>query len=58
MGLWALVPDTLDDAKVNTDGAKDPWVLEDLRIIVRKSGQWTEASKLVSYDGKSNDIAK
>ncbi|MFN8052804.1 MAG: ABC transporter substrate-binding protein [Acidimicrobiales bacterium] len=48
----------LDDAKVNTDGAKDPWVLEDLRIIVRKSGQWTEASKLVSYDGKSNDIAK
>jgi branched-chain amino acid transport system substrate-binding protein len=47
----------LDDAVVNTDGSKDPWVLEDLKIIVRAGGQWNEAAPLVSYDGTSNDFA-
>ena len=47
----------LDDAKVNTNGADDPWVLEDLRIITRSGGQWNEAAPLVSYDGKSNGFA-
>ena len=47
----------LDDATTNTDGSTDPWVLEDLRIIVRAAGQWNEAAPLVSYDGTSNDLA-
>ena len=46
-----------DDAVANTNGADDPWVLEDLRIIKRSGGQWAEASPLVSYDGKSNSFA-
>ena len=40
-----------------TDGGKDPWVLEDLRVVVRKNHEWTEASPIKSYDGQSNSFA-
>ncbi|MEZ5321229.1 MAG: ABC transporter substrate-binding protein [Microthrixaceae bacterium] len=46
-----------DDTKANTDGAKDPWALESLRIVRREAGQWKEVSPMISYDGQSNDLA-
>ena len=47
----------LDDAKANTNGATDPWALEDMRVINRKAGQWVEVAPITSYDGKSNSFA-
>ena len=47
----------LDDAKANTNGATDPWALEDMRVITRKAGQWTEVAPIASYDGKSNSYS-
>lgn len=32
-------------SKLITDGAKDPWLLEPLRIVKRTDGQWVEASR-------------
>jgi len=45
------------EVQVNTDGAEDPWLIEDLRIIKRVGGQWTKVADSVSYDGQSNDLA-
>lgn len=47
-----------DEIKANTDGADDPWLIEDLRIVKRTNGEWVEAVPNVSYDGKSNEFAK
>lgn len=41
----------------HTDNAKDPWLLEQLRMVQRKGGQWTEVEEIVDYDGTSNDLA-
>jgi branched-chain amino acid transport system substrate-binding protein len=41
----------------HTDGADDPWALEQLRMVQRKGGQWNEVEALVDYDGQSNEFA-
>ena len=46
-----------DDAQASTDNAKDPWALEGLRIVQRKSNDWVEVAPLKDFDGKSNDLA-
>lgn len=43
-------------SKLITDGAKDPWLLESLRIVKRTDGQWVEASPMKDYNGQSNDF--
>ncbi len=40
-----------------TDNAKDPWLIEAVRIVQRTNGDWTEVHPLTHYDGKSNDLA-
>lgn len=45
------------DVKVTTNGAEDPWLIEDLRVIKREGGQWAKVAEVSSYDGKSNDLA-
>lgn len=47
-----------DEVKATTDGADDPWLLEDLRVVKRTNAEWVEASPTVSYNGKSNEFAK
>ncbi len=46
----------LDDAAAHTNGADDPWIIEDLRVIKRTAGSWEGVTELISYDGKSNDF--
>ena len=46
-----------DDVKISTDDAKDPWLIESLRIVHREGGNWVEASPVVDYNGKSNSFA-
>ena len=45
-----------DDVAVNTDGAKDPWIIEGLRVIHRENGLWKNQNEVVNYDGKSNEF--
>jgi len=46
-----------DGQKLITDDAKDPWLIEGLRIVQRKGNDWTEAHPLTDYNGKSNEYA-
>lgn len=41
----------------NTDNAKDPWPLEQLRVVQRKNKDWVEAAPLKDYNGESNSLA-
>ncbi len=45
------------ESSLVTDGAKDPWLLESLRVIKRTDGQWVEASPMKDYNGESNEFA-
>lgn len=46
-----------DEVKATTNGADDPWLVEDLRMVQRTNGEWVEAAPFVSYEGESNAIA-
>lgn len=46
-----------DEITVNTDGAKDPWVIEGFRIAQREGDGWVEKSPVTNYEGKSNSFA-
>jgi branched-chain amino acid transport system substrate-binding protein len=46
-----------DEVVVTTNGAKDPWIIEGLRVVKRSGGQWTEAAPMVDYNGKSQSFA-
>lgn len=46
-----------DEITVNTDGAKDPWVVEGFRIAQRQGDGWVEKTPVVNYEGKSNSFA-
>jgi branched-chain amino acid transport system substrate-binding protein len=46
-----------DGAEASTDGAKDPWIIESLRVVQRTNGDWTEVQPLTDYNGKSNSLA-
>ena len=46
-----------DDTSAITDGAKDPWMLESLRMVQRQGGQWIEAGPMTDYNGQSNSFA-
>ncbi len=45
------------NSDVTTDGAKDPWIIESLRVVQRENGDWTEVQPLTNYNGKSNSLA-
>lgn len=47
-----------DDAQASTNNEKDPWVLEGLRIVQRKSNDWVEVAPMKDFDGKSNSLAE
>lgn len=59
--LWSLQGENYgmlrDEVKINTDGADDPWLIEDIRIIKRSGGVWSGVTEMTSYEGKSNDLA-
>ncbi len=59
--LWALDGVNFglmrDDTEAITDGEKDPWMLEQLRMVQRQGGQWIEAGPMVDYNGQSNSFA-
>jgi len=59
--LWKMQDETFgllrDEVKVNSDGATDPWLIEDLRVIKRGGGQWAAVTEMTSYEGTSNDLA-
>jgi branched-chain amino acid transport system substrate-binding protein len=46
-----------DGAKASTNGAKDPWVLEDLRVAQRVAGDWKEVAPLSDGNGHSGEYA-
>jgi len=46
-----------DGANASTNNEKDPWLLENLRIVQRKAGDWVEVSPMKDYDGQSNSFA-
>jgi hypothetical protein len=46
-----------DDAEVSTDGGKDPWLLESLRVVQREGDDWKEAAPMKDYNGKSGSFA-
>jgi branched-chain amino acid transport system substrate-binding protein len=46
-----------DDAEVSTDGGKDPWLLESLRVVQREGDDWKEAAPMQDYNGKSGSFA-
>lgn len=46
-----------DEITVNTDGAKDPWVIEGFRIAQREGLGWVEKTPVTNYEGKSNSFA-
>ena len=41
------------EVKLSTDGAKDPWLLESLRVVHRVNDGWEESSPVKDYNGKS-----
>ena len=41
------------EVKLTTNGAKDPWLIESLRIVHRVNGGWQEASPVKDYNGQS-----
>ena len=59
--LWAQRDSTFgllrDEVTVNTDGAKDPWLIEGFRIVQRTGTGWTKKSAVSNYEGKSNGFA-
>ena len=59
--LWSMKDQSVgllrDDVTVNTDGEKDPWLIESLRMVKREGGQWVEAGPMVDYNGQSNSFA-
>jgi len=46
-----------DEAEATTDGGKDPWILESLRVVQRTNGDWTEVAPMTDYNGKSSSFA-
>jgi branched-chain amino acid transport system substrate-binding protein len=38
---------------LTTNGAKDPWLLESLRVVQRSNGAWKEADPVKGYNGQS-----
>jgi len=46
-----------DGVTVNTDGVKDPWLIEGFRIVERSGDTWTEKSPITNNEGKSNSFA-
>jgi branched-chain amino acid transport system substrate-binding protein len=41
------------EVKLTTNGAKDPWLIESLRVVHRVNGAWQEATPVQDYNGKS-----
>jgi branched-chain amino acid transport system substrate-binding protein len=41
------------EVKLSTDGAKDPWLIESLRVVHRVNGAWQASSPVKDYNGKS-----
>jgi len=46
-----------DGSEASSNGAKDPWLLESLRVVQRTNGDWTQVQPLTDYNGKSNSLA-
>jgi branched-chain amino acid transport system substrate-binding protein len=46
-----------DGAEATTNGVKDPWLIESLRVVQRENGDWKEVQPLTDYNGKSNSLA-
>lgn len=42
---------------VNTDGAKDPWLVEGFRISQREGDGWVEKAPVKNWEGQSNKFA-
>ncbi|MCB1255691.1 MAG: ABC transporter substrate-binding protein [Microthrixaceae bacterium] len=42
---------------INTDGAKDPWVVEGFRISQREGEGWVEKAPVENWEGQSNKFA-
>lgn len=59
--LWSLkdvkIGLAIDGVTAATDGAKDPWIWEKLRVTHREGGQWVEAAEFIDYNGKSSSLA-
>lgn len=59
--LFSLEPTNFglqrDGTTVSTNGAEDPWIIEALRVVQRKAGDWTEVSPMTDYNGKSSSFA-
>lgn len=59
--LWSMDDQNFgllrDEITVNTDGTKDPWLLEGFRIVQREGTGWKELSPVTNFEGKSNGFA-
>jgi branched-chain amino acid transport system substrate-binding protein len=59
--LWSLKDANYgllrDEVTVNTDNAKDPWLIEGFRIVQRNGKAWTEVAPVTNYEGQSNSFA-
>lgn len=59
--LWSMKDQNFgllrDEITVNTDGAKDPWLIEGFRMVQREGTGWKELSPVVNFEGQSNGFA-
>lgn len=52
-----------DGTEGSTDGSKDPWIIESLRVVQREvdpsgtGGDWKEVAPMTSFNGKSSSFA-
>ncbi len=45
-----------DGVRIASNGAEDPWLIENLRMVKRADGQWTEVAPMGDYNGKSQSF--
>jgi branched-chain amino acid transport system substrate-binding protein len=59
--LWSLKDANYgllrDEVTVNTNDAKDPWIIEGFRIVQRNGKSWNELIPVTKYEGQSNSFA-
>lgn len=59
--LWSIKDKNFgllrDEITVNTDGTKDPWLIEGFRIVQREGTGWKELSPVQNWEGQSNSFA-
>jgi branched-chain amino acid transport system substrate-binding protein len=54
---WKDVGLIRSDGSLTTNGAKDPWLVEDLQVVQRSGTNWNVILPMTSYNGKSNSYA-